>query len=288
MSLVQEEMSDLQYQQKYLKYKKKYQIMKEQQGQGIVCNQWYYFFCFEDDFTGHNILQTEPAITADDYTSLKKFKTKVIYKAYELNSYGTMYSTLGLSYFQGLSGNKSNLYDHMFGKGPMYLTITNTANTKNGTDISNLEIDKEEFITRINNELISNLRYTSTIVTTIQNSPTLVIKPEESTEVIHKSPNTPSPAELDLENKVKEEKDKRYQELLKQKITLDTFFPKIRKIVTFYGDNLGKIYQVNYNNLSDRNVSSITEISKQEQAKLNIKDSIKKTLGSVLVWPKPK
>ena len=191
MSIIEKDMSDsdIQFKKKYLKYKKKYQILKEQQGQGYVCDFWTYFYCFEDDYTGAKyngnsitktivskltgglttykkdfIVKEDPFDPSKDFASLDAFKKKVVYKAYELSSYGTI-SRLGLSYYGPTSiftkksqiTQKSDLYLGMFN----FLNATTTGKRDIGAPINlnNLNLEDPVSIKTINDLFLSRLNY---------------------------------------------------------------------------------------------------------------------------------
>lgn len=97
------ELTEEMYRQKYLKYKKKYAILKQQHGnapsyfssiansnvsklvtgtKGALCSNWRYFFLFDDTFE----------ISPDDTYTL--FNDKIAYLAYKLIDANTLYSNV--------------------------------------------------------------------------------------------------------------------------------------------------------------------------------------------------
>jgi len=245
---IEKDMYDYQFKKKYLKYKKKYQILKEQQAGNVGCKNWYYFFCFEPDFTGHWIEPSIPAIKKEDFDSLDKFKKKVVYKAYELNSYGVGYSTLGLSYYKGLSNIEPN-YDGIINKtlgfsfkGLGTKTITKTKNTKMGANANNLDLFDPNAIMTINSELISSITYKTKFLNDgIQHNN-------------NKALRYPSQSGTTNKSVVIEVTDS----LTKPPI-------KIHRIVSFYGDALNEILEVKYdkNGTRDMIVKEIVPMSKE-------------------------
>jgi len=65
------------YQEKYLKYKKKYFTMKEQEGKGVISSSWYYYYCFEEDFTGRKFQEEcKRTLTTNISNMEKNIETK--------------------------------------------------------------------------------------------------------------------------------------------------------------------------------------------------------------------
>lgn len=241
---IEKDMYDYQFKNKYLKYKKKYQILKEQQAGNVGCKNWYYFFCFEPDFTGHWIDPSIPVIKKEDFDSLDKFKKKVVYKAYELNSSGVGYSTLGLSYYQGLSNIEPN-YDGIINKtlgfsfkGLGTKTITKTKNTKMGANVNNLDLFDPNAIMTINSELISGITYKTKFLNNgiKKNNNNALRYPSQQ------SGTTSKPVVIEVTNS-----------LIKPPI-------KIHRIVSFYGNALSEILEVKYENINMSRAMIVKEI----------------------------
>lgn len=107
MSLSKEEIYDLQFKEKYLKYKKKYINLKNQLGGLGYFDYWNYFFCFNslEELEGNQLFKKNNTTYNLDFkldplnlqNQIKKaeFLEKIKYRAYHLNSY---YGTFGVAY----------------------------------------------------------------------------------------------------------------------------------------------------------------------------------------------
>jgi hypothetical protein len=134
------------YEEKYLKYKTKYITLKEQQGQGLTCPTWTYFYCFEENYNG---LPGTPA-GQSDFKDRTAFKKLVSYRAYELTSSGALLSYLTLSYTSKVFGTSAEsavakeLYQNMFQVSNLTGKESSWVNTKNidstTSSIGNLNI----------------------------------------------------------------------------------------------------------------------------------------------------
>lgn len=236
MSIIEKNMSDSDYQfkKKYLKYKKKYQILKEQQGQGILgCPNWYYFFCFEPDFTGNWIEGSIPKITENDFSTKDKFKKIIINKAYELNSYGVLNSNLGLATYTMTIFNKKTIYEGVIGKilGKSKILTKSVTTYEN---IDNLNISDKIFIENINSKFLRNITYKEKFL----------IKALKTGAKSYRDPNPETRDEPIYVGST------RYNQSM-----------KVRKIVSFYGDKLSQILEVHYSPIDKTTgTDKVTEI----------------------------
>jgi hypothetical protein len=163
------DLSEEMYEKKYLKYKNKYEMLKQQYGsammsKGYICPTWKYFFIFDDSikFKGEN----NQNIGIDTSISYTEFKEKVNYRAYTLidesiNPSFIGYNKIGLSIANKLTEEMANSIEQTFSgivasKGYISFTSNRSSNSfsfyriPSNISLVNINLYDKDLIEKIN------------------------------------------------------------------------------------------------------------------------------------------
>jgi hypothetical protein len=153
------QIDDLQYKEKYLKYKGKYKYLKEQHAGTAKIDNWNYFFCFQDfKKSEEETINEKTTLNFLSDIDYKTFSKNVQFRAYELSSFSGKF---GLSYPGTRLTNKippiPDRYEYdptkIVSYGNIYDTLLTPWFNITSTNLNNLEIDSA-LISKLNFQLL--------------------------------------------------------------------------------------------------------------------------------------